>query len=193
MEWIRISNNKLKVMLSAEDTQRYDLDCQSTDSSDIMARAAFRAILSDVQRETGFDAAEDKVYIQMYPSKEGGCELFITKIGLLLSTEGESKAKNARTQEKKRRSCATAICLRELSALLLLCRRLVPEPRIQKSEAWQDENNNWWLLLSHAPSLSPALFREYGTEVPRDRAETFLAEHGRRICRERAVHILGRL
>ena len=29
MEWIRISTNKLKIMLSAEDARRYALNCEN--------------------------------------------------------------------------------------------------------------------------------------------------------------------
>ena len=72
MEWIRISKNKLKIMLSAEDARHYELDCKSADLGDLVTRSAFREILSDVKRQTDFDASEDKIYIQMYPSKEGG-------------------------------------------------------------------------------------------------------------------------
>lgn len=195
MEWIRISNNKLKIMLSAEDTKRYELNCEAADIGDAMTRAAFREILSDVQHETGFDAAEDKVYIQMYPSKEGGCELFITRIGLLLSDETDSKSKPARAQERRRRSngCAKAFYFAELEALLSLCRRLSKSTQISKSELWRDENGGWWLLLTHATALFPSLFKEYGKEIPRERAELFLSEHGTRICDEHAVGVMGML
>lgn len=71
MEWIRISSNKLKIMLSAEDAQHYALDCATVDYADVVTRAAFREILTDVEEETGFDANEDKIYIQMFPSREG--------------------------------------------------------------------------------------------------------------------------
>jgi negative regulator of genetic competence, sporulation and motility len=87
MEWIRISQNKLKIMLTAEDARHYELNCEQADYTDILTRTAFREILTDVKREAEFDASEDKVYIQMYPSKEGGCELFVTKIGLLLNEQ----------------------------------------------------------------------------------------------------------
>ena len=82
MEWIRISDNKLKIMLTAEDARRYALNCEAADYTELLTREAFREILSDVRVESGFDAADEKLYIQMYPSKGGGCELFVTKMGL---------------------------------------------------------------------------------------------------------------
>jgi hypothetical protein len=33
--------------------------------------------------EVGFDPSGDKVLIQLYPIKNGGCEIFVTKLGIL--------------------------------------------------------------------------------------------------------------
>ena len=195
MEWIRISNNKLKIMLTAEDTKRYELNCAKASYEDAMTRAAFRELLLDVQRETGFDAAEDKVYIQMYPSKEGGCELFVTRIGLLLTEDGEGKSKNSKASERRKRNndASKAFVFKELEPLLSLCRRLCQDDRIRKSEVWRDERGFWWLLVTHTASFFPVIFQEYGKEVPRERAELFLSEHAACICAEQAVAVIGSL
>ena len=127
MEWIRISQNKLKIMLSAQDTAHYALDCKKADGSDEGSRAAFREILSDVQRETGFEAAEDKVYIQMYPSKEGGCELFVTKIGLLFGEDKPMNTNSAQKATKRPRPTqkrSAAFLFPDFSCLLSACKGL---------------------------------------------------------------------
>ena len=80
MEWIRIGDNKLKIMLSAQDARHYALNIDGSDQAPHTSGNSIRGILSDLLAETGFDAGEDKMYIQLYPSKDGGCELFITKI-----------------------------------------------------------------------------------------------------------------
>ena len=203
MEWIRISPNKLKIMLSAKDAEHYALNCENADYADVMTREAFREILTDVRAETGFDATEDKVYIQMYPSKEGGCELFVTKVGLLL-TEGatrEAKAQNAKHDRelspRSARRRGGALYFTELAPLLALCKRMAPTFN-GKSEAWQDERGGWWLLL--ADQGDPYSWREdfrftleYGKHVAPQNAKTYLSEHGRAVCRQNAVKILGEL
>ena len=201
MEWIRISSNKLKIMLNAEDAARYALNCESADYADLITREAFREILTDVEGETGFDAAEDKLYIQMYPSKEGGCELFVTKLGVLLTEEDHEAAPGERypslparkstkppqaTQKRSR-----AFSFTSLEHLTALCRRL-SSSYSGESEVWLDERGAWWLILTEEGDQKKArgdlLFvREYGQVMSAEQARTLLPEHGRVICASRAV------
>jgi len=202
MEWIRISTNKLKIMLTAEDARRYDLQCEKADYADIATRHSFREILTDVRRETGFDATEDKVYIQMYPSKEGGCELFVTKIGLILTDEAREGSRAGRTRGTSERrsppSECTALLFTEMTHLLAVCRHLCNVGFLCESEAWQSEDGKLWLLLAQkrsAATLQDSLrfAREYGRAVSVSAARLYLPEHGKRICAARAVETLGKL
>ena len=206
MEWIRISTNKLKIMLSAEDARRYALNCENADYADIVTREAFREILTDVRRETDFDATEDKVYIQMYPSKEGGCELFVTKMGLLLSdsctaarsegaSQDEAKKESKRAQTVRKRSVAFTFL--SFAHLLALCRRLSSVYK-GSSEVWKDESDTWWLLLTeHGNPLTLKedfrFVREYGQMQSAEEARTWLPEHGRQILAQNAIQTLQAL
>ena len=81
MELIVISDSKLKIMLTAPDMVRYDLDGSTKDCTDRRTRAAFRHIFDDARREIGFDTEGERLFVQMYASREGGCEIFVTKLG----------------------------------------------------------------------------------------------------------------
>ena len=187
MEWIHISKNKLKVMLTAEDAHRYELNCESADYADSITRAAFRDILTDVCTASGFDATEDKVYIQMYPSTEGGCELFITKTGLLVSGEETVQINTPKdTQKPQKREKQAALCFEALETLLALCRRLKDVGSIEKSEVWRDDSGAWWLLFTYSARELPFL-SEYGKLWRYDKARLFLGEHGKAICRTDAI------
>jgi len=201
MEWIRISKSKLKIMLSAEDARRYALNCENADYADLMTREAFKEILTDVRQETGFDATEDKVYIQMYPSKEGGCELFVTKLGLLLTEEdheapsdstnrSDSTSKSTKHPQtvRKRISAFSFVSLEHLTSL---CRRLA-SLYSGESEVWLDECGIWWLILTEevAPKARRDdlhFIREYGQTANAEQTRLFLSEHGRAICLSDAV------
>lgn len=197
MEWIRISRNKLKIMLTAEDAARYALPCEQTDFADVITRQAFREILTDVRRETGFDATEDKLYIQMYPGKKGGCELFVTKMGLLLSDSEPNAPGNV---EKKQKNAAgrryTGVFSFSGSAqMVAVCRRLFACGYAGESEAWRDERGRFWLLLTDAsdPYIAAreyGFIREYGNAANAENARLYLPEHGRTICAARAVETL---
>lgn len=197
MEWIRISKNKLKIMLSAEDARHYELDCDVADLGDLVTRSAFHEILSDVKKQTDFDASEDKIYIQMYPSKEGGCELFVTRMGLLLyEEENEISPKTGRENGRFRLSPRTAeqeraYAFEKLDLLLAACRRIGKSTRVRESEAWRDEQERWWLLLKGRSAEKLGFLREYGREIRAELARLYLAEHAKPICEKNAVQTLA--
>ena len=195
MEWIRISPNKLKIMLTAEDARHYELNCENADYTDTLTRTAFREILTDVKREADFDASEDKVYIQMYPSKEGGCELFVTKIGLLLDQEKEgvrSVQKGKGGAPRQRRENVFSYRFEDFSLLLAACRRLQAIP-LRKSSAFRDEKGVWWLFLSGCEPQKLRFLASYAHEVRTDLAHLYLEEYGNAICEKNAVETLAKL
>lgn len=81
MELIVISESKLKIMLSAPDMAYYELESTRVDCADAHTRAAFRHIFADARSAIGFDTAGERLLVQLYASREGGCEIFVTKLG----------------------------------------------------------------------------------------------------------------
>lgn len=81
MELIRISESKLKVMLTGEDMRQYELNSVDLDCEDSETRHAFRCILEEAKSQTGFDTHNYRIFIQAYPCRGGGCELYVTKLG----------------------------------------------------------------------------------------------------------------
>lgn len=83
MEFLLIGESKLKVVLNNEEAKKYCLNSGGADCSGGEVRRAFWRVLDLAKEEVGFDPAGDKVLIQMYPLTNGGCELFVTKLGIL--------------------------------------------------------------------------------------------------------------
>ena len=81
MELLRVTRSKLKISLDKEDMARFSLFGEKMDYEDDQTRRAFRKILSEVREQTGFDTEKERVMIRVFPSKDGGCEGFVTKIG----------------------------------------------------------------------------------------------------------------
>lgn len=201
MEWIRISSNKLKIMLTAEDAARYALCPDTADYADTVTRRAFKAILTDMRHETGFDAADDKVYIQMYPSHEGGCELFVTKMGIEVAPKRGNAAntyKSPKIERHPRQRRSLAFCFVHMCDLIAVCRRLRALHYKGESRAWLDDSHRYWLLLLEEGDPLTAredyLFvMEYGEIESKENAELMLSEHGKLLCDNRAVETLGDL
>ena len=194
MEWIRISKNKLKIMLTAEDAHRYALSPETADLADTLTRRAFREILSDIQKETEFEENENKLYIQMYPSREGGCELFVTRMGL--AAEGGAVTLAKKEKAEANQNVCLAFRFQKLNSLLAVCRRLLSLRYIGESEAIRDDEGKFWLLLSkivqpHNAEAALAFIAEYGSRVSEPCITLCFPEHGKPICEKDAVSVLG--
>ena len=82
MELIVISSSKLKIMLTAPDMQHYELQGNTLSYINESVRRAFRHIFNDVKAQAGFDTTGEKLFVQLYASRDGGCEIFVTKLGI---------------------------------------------------------------------------------------------------------------
>lgn len=88
MEITLLTENELKVSLTRDDMAHYALDCASIDYDTTGTRRAFWSILDEARLQTGFDAAHDRIYIRIYPSRDGGCEMYVTKLPQGIDADG---------------------------------------------------------------------------------------------------------
>ena len=207
MELILINDTKLKIMLTREDMTRYDLDCASADYDSTETRRAFWSILDEAKHRTGFDAARDRVFIQLYPSREGGCEMFVTKVGMLCA--GERQASLCAAPEE------LAYVFDGFDTLLGCCRMISAEyaavaekyitrqskpksgPPSRHSTAYADEGGQWYLFLTPLDNddsrrLS-CILTEFGTPVNARHLRLYISEHGKEISDGSAVSRLASL
>ena len=78
MELILISKSKLKIMLDEKDMKEYNIG-DETDCAQAETRRAIRTILDRAKDQIGFNTEGAEIFVQLYTSKHGGCELFVTK------------------------------------------------------------------------------------------------------------------
>ena len=109
MEIIMISNSKLKIMLCEEDLRQFELKADQLDYSNTDTKRMFWDVLSKAKHKTGFDTDGQRVLVQLYPSKEGGCEMFVTKIGSLCASKAQNKISNETKNEAQLDSCVNKI------------------------------------------------------------------------------------
>lgn len=89
MEFLSITDSKLKIILSDKELSEYELIPLINGKDSHAARRGFWQVLERGKSECGFDPAGDKVLIQFYPMKGGGCEIFVTKLGVLSATSAK--------------------------------------------------------------------------------------------------------
>ena len=190
MDYVMINQGKLKIMLEAQDLEHWDIRVDELDYSNPYAKAIFEEILAYAKDNLGFDSEGKKVLLQLYPSRDGGCELFITRLGELCEADEEGDALSIR-----------AYSFEQLSHLLSVCRLLCLRGFSGKSSAWFDNDGKWFLLLYARESEDEAslgldtlsFICEYGESEIAGFLSLYLQEHASSVCEENAAAILGKI
>ncbi|MCD8315666.1 MAG: adaptor protein MecA [Firmicutes bacterium] len=181
METIRISESKIKVMLSREDMMKYRISRASADGSDPSLRAAIRSILRDAGRAGGFDPDSGQLYIQLYPDKRGGCELFVTRTD---DAEGRGKAAPKAHIARTCAARAEIFSFPSLDGLISFADR-ISSSFCGESAAYTDGKAYFLTLaggdLSELFALLCALADEYGGALEGFGKDLYIAEYCRRI------------
>lgn len=206
MEIIMISENKLKIMLCKEDLTHFELKPEQLDYSNTETKRMFWDVLNRAKHQNGFDTDGQRVLVQLYPSKEGGCEMFVTKIGVLHNEESKShinekKHSGAINFKKSSRSHTSQSAFRfeDTEEMLEVCRRLKKIGYLGDSSAYFCDNGSKYLLLSDvdssefAPPDEFSFISEYGDLENSKNLEYYILEHGKAICEFDAVSILSNL
>ena len=102
MDFLVIGEAKLKIVLTEEEVRRYGLE-QSGESCGRSARRSIWRILDEAKSRVGFDPDGDKILIQFYPQKGAGCEVFVTKLGILPDSSARLVSKSDRVSLLSRR------------------------------------------------------------------------------------------
>ncbi len=204
MELIKITDQKLKIMLTSSDMTQFELDPNTIENCDAQTSIAFRSFWSEIRRQYGLDFDDSHLSVQYFPSRGGGCEMFV-------SGNGEDK-------DRKKRAAGlgsailpigkpltgnflreTAYRFESLPNLLAACHRLKSIGYIGESDAYLDGSSVYYLLLkllSTSPFTLPEEFAflcEYGQPENASALRLYFREHGSVIRSPDAVDVLAEL
>lgn len=174
MELILISNSKLKIMLSAEDMKRYNIECDG----ETALRRGFKPVLDMARRDCGFESEGGRLLVQVFPSRGGGCEMFITRVAL---ESGKERARDA------------SVCIFEsVETMSRLCRVLRERGYGKESSAYAVSPSAYALILPEFDRDDPlplgaAVISEFGYRRDCENIEGYIKEHARVIVEGNAV------
>ena len=235
MELILISNTKLKIMLDESDMRKYHIGNES-DCADSGTRRAIRNLLERAREQIGFNTEGEEIFVQLYTSKRGGCELFVTKSQASEETlpieerlkspiaaketadrqrHPSSRLPDKRTPEPRTEAlpaptaertasndhkCSRiAFSFKRAEDLFAVCKALARLEALPESRAFADDEGNFYLILicagmSAYSRLDKLTFiLEYGKRENPDCLLSYINEHGKIICAERAIETLCNL
>ena len=190
MDFIQLGADRLKIMLSRADMDEYSIDCDSMDYGDTGTRRAFWSILDEAKRETGFNAASGRAYIQVYRSREGGCELFVTMLSCDLD-DASSDGFSLSYEEGSPEGRSEAFYFESIEGLLSACAALEGAGYAGGSRAYAVCSGGYCLVLCPDDNFYSDFLCEYGRRLDIDAAEAFACEHCSLICGEKAVETLA--
>lgn len=196
MELIIIGDTCLKVILTAEELRRFSLDLAEGELEGAAAKAALRELFDEIRRQSGFDASSDRVLVQLYPSKGGGCEIFLTKLGKVSRTRSTAERASDLTAPPELRP--VLFRFERLSELLAVCRQLCRTGYALLSTVYAADDGRYYLVLQEKPRggtrpSALSFVEEFGERRGGALALSYIKEHGRCLVAGDAVSRLAAL
>ena len=207
MDMIRISETKLKVILSRSDLQKLDISVEAMDYANVSTKRVFWAILDEARHTTGFDAESARLFVQVFPDAEGGCEMFITKENAETQRDTSLSRKKVYRFSAVFEETAGEYVRLDFDALCKLCKRMKREGVRNAADLYYDGEDGYVLAVLQKQRLpayisaqvrilrrSPAWLCEYGSTGRLDaRLSAYLAEHYKKIASENAVELIAKI
>jgi negative regulator of genetic competence, sporulation and motility len=201
MELTPIGKEKLEIMLTQKDMERFRLSAEQLDYKNTETRRAVWTILDTAKRKTGFDAAKGQIRIDALPGKGGGCVIFITKTEK--NERAEKTMNNAKDKAESCEKCFKSLyAFASISDLLAVCRFLRERSYRGESAAFAETNrcakNKYYLSLSEHEKNPHAVFEsmfisEFGKKLSEEHALAYIKEHSICICEKNAVKTLAKM
>lgn len=210
MELIKISSCKLKIMMTPSDMSHFELNRECFGEDRDQTNRAVRGLLRDLKVRLGMEFDDRNLCVRFFPSKEGGCEIFLYNLQKD-GTVGDGADANRKTSvensllphtRRHTKECFQrdfAYRFDSLDCLLCVCSRLFSIGYICESSAFRDLCSNYFLFLStltDSPFSIPdeiGFIAEYGRIENARGIKLYLQEYGYPICSCEAIVRLANL
>ncbi len=195
MEILQIAKGRLKISLSKEELTEYGTNLECLEAGNASAKQALEVIFALVEAKTGLQLTGAQTLIRLFPSKDGGCEIFV------LNRErnpSESIPKHSSTCEEhsllpgdSSRAGFYLCTVKSQRELLFLAKSLyslgvVPEIFCDAPEsAFQNTDSSLpspsvFYVVAHGIGAAVTLLEEFGQKVFFD-PTPFLSEHRKKL------------
>ncbi len=189
MEFILVDDDKLKVSLTREDLEELGINYESIDYSDENTRKALVSLLEQGRAQAGFNPRRAKLYIEVFPSQNGGCVIYYTRLqGGEVFAAGRFVPGPAPVVFAF--ECSEAL-IRACAGAKLRCVH-----RILRSSLYLLEKQYRLVIwpLDYSDNLSVLFLSEYGKAVGEGAVlAAFTEEHGKLLVLENAIETLAEL
>ena len=194
MELIVISDTRMKIMLTSADLTEYELDVNALDCMNGPIKEKLNLILEEAKAAAGIEKHMDRSLVQVFPSKDGGCEMYVTQYSSLF--DQEEGASDVDIQQKQNTpNKRTVYRFEDISTLLSACRALKHKGITPTSDAYMTCGRDAFYLIVKEPrrrELTGVLL-EYSAPVFFGGIIPYITEHCMPICEKNAIEVLSGL
>ncbi len=196
MELIVIDSSRLKIMLTGEEMTEYRLDPCALDTENEKTKRILYDILDRAKKKAGFDGECERVFVQIFPSRDGGCEMFVTKYSQLYDEEvprimsAAGMAQREKTGRIRKRLVYRFSCM---SDLLRACRALAGRGYSEPSDSYITQDRESIYLIVSDGDVDVSVLLEYSEPVFFGGMAMYISEHCIPVCETEAVGVLGAL
>ena len=180
MDVIKIGTGNMIVILTKEDMTKYRISPETLEGFGKETRSALRRIVSDAGEDAAGVPADEKLLVQVFPSKEGGCEMFVTRVPSVSCTDIQNHYIHTVSKE--------IYMFGKMEELLAACRSLAGAGYCGESRVWADtdaENRRYFLELCDEYGH----MCEFGARRLPGGARYYINEHCSLICTDAVVQL----
>lgn len=206
MELIVISESKLKIMLTADDMENYSISNEDLSYERKDTRRVFGRILNEAREKTGFDSDSSNLFIQVYPSKNGGCEIYVT---VSVETSDRKPTQDKRQKDKnappKKKKEYCVYLFDSMANAISACKVLLECGYKNESRLYVEKvmaGSRYYLVLQEETaqvsqgkkkkSVSKSdLANEFGRRIGGKEKVIYIKEHARAVLEERAIDTIS--
>ena len=152
----------IRIRLTNEDLKDFAITVEDLDYESPLGKRAFQALFDKAKDELGFETAGEKIYIQLYPTRKGECDLFITKL--------------------ERNQIYDCFHFSDFDAFFDVHSRASVH---DGAELWQDKKSGCFYVLTNTKK-APPLFYEFGKRI-KIPSQAFLKSRCRKIRWEERI------
>ena len=181
----KIDNQTVKIILSTSDMKDFKISYDEMDYNNPVARKAIISLLKLASEQTSINLSQNKIFIEAFPVKGGGCVLYINLLGEV--------GKNSIKQEDF--DAPLIFMIENLNELRRLCAKLYSgyNHLILKSSLYQTDEKYILTIYSYCKldARLIAVVKEYGDFIGKGELKNrIIEEHALTIVQNNAIETI---
>ncbi|MBC8584506.1 adaptor protein MecA [Youxingia wuxianensis] len=179
--------DRIQIILSKEDMRLMDITYETIDYTNEETKKLILELLDIVQMATDFQPNKSKLFVEVYPTGEGGCSIYFSAVEI---------AEKKRYRIKKNVTGPLIYRFLDIDALISASVRLFKLycHRVLKSSLYQLKSS-WQLVIYPLDSIENVTARFMDEYAERwgegELAAAYVEEHGTLIIKENAIDLLA--